>query len=180
MTAIAQGKYIGTLIGDQPTSEADHFYRCKVCGGWVDYRNLGKVFAHEGPLPHPERNDRTSRSRCANAAAKTNPRAGRHKYLGSAPPPHRQRHGQGDRRAFRWRKLLETGVYATVEEIAAAEKINSSYVSRVLRLTLLAPTIVEAVLDGRQPAEMTTRLEPLAPFPLASPARFSRSIQEPD
>jgi adenylate cyclase len=58
MTAISQGKYIGTLIGDQPTSEADHFYRCKVCGGWVDYRNLGKVFAHEGPLPHPERNDR--------------------------------------------------------------------------------------------------------------------------
>ena len=39
--------------------------------------------------------------------------------------------------------------------MAAAEKINSSYVSRVLRLTLLAPTIVEAVLDGRQPPELT-------------------------
>ena len=58
-------------------------------------------------------------------------------------------------RAFRWRKVLETGVYATVEELAAAEKINTSYVSRVLRLTLLAPDIVEAILDGRQPAEMT-------------------------
>ena len=58
-------------------------------------------------------------------------------------------------RGFRWRKLLETGVYATVEELAAAEKINPSYVSRVLRLTLLAPDIVEAILDGRQPAEMT-------------------------
>ena len=58
-------------------------------------------------------------------------------------------------RAFRWRKLLETGVYVTVGEIAAAEKINPSYVSRVLRLTLLAPDIVEAVLNGRQPAEMT-------------------------
>ncbi|MBM3586034.1 MAG: hypothetical protein FJX36_17040 [Alphaproteobacteria bacterium] len=58
-------------------------------------------------------------------------------------------------RGFRWRKLLEIGVYSTVEEIAAAERINPSYVSRVLRLTLLAPEIVEAVLDGRQPAEMT-------------------------
>ncbi|MGE3512819.1 MAG: hypothetical protein AB7N65_28485 [Vicinamibacterales bacterium] len=57
-------------------------------------------------------------------------------------------------RAFRWRKLLETGVYATVEEIAAAERINSSYVSRVLRLTLLAPDVVEAILDGRQPGGM--------------------------
>lgn len=52
-------------------------------------------------------------------------------------------------RAFRWRKLLETGAYNTVHEIAAAEGINASYVSRVLRLTLLAPDIVE-VPDGRQ------------------------------
>ena len=41
-------------------------------------------------------------------------------------------------RAFRWRKLLETGVYGTIEELTAGEKINSSYVSRVLRMTLLA------------------------------------------
>ena len=53
-------------------------------------------------------------------------------------------------RAFRWRKLLETGVHSTVADIARAEKINSSYVSRILRLTLLAPDIVEAILDGRQ------------------------------
>lgn len=52
-------------------------------------------------------------------------------------------------RASRWRKLLETGVYATIDEIAAAEKINDSYVSRVLRLSLLAPDIVETILDGR-------------------------------
>jgi hypothetical protein len=58
-------------------------------------------------------------------------------------------------RAFRWRKLLEEGVFATVEEIGAAEKINASYVGRVLRLTLLAPDIVDAILDGRQPAHMT-------------------------
>ena len=58
-------------------------------------------------------------------------------------------------RAFRWRKMLESGVYGTIEELAAAEKINSSYISRVLRLTLLAPDIVEAILDGRQPTETT-------------------------
>ena len=58
-------------------------------------------------------------------------------------------------RAFRWRRMLEVGRYATIDELAAAEKINASYVSRILRLTLLAPDIVEAILDGRQPTEMT-------------------------
>jgi hypothetical protein len=58
-------------------------------------------------------------------------------------------------RAFRWRRMMETGRFATINELAAAEKINSSYVSRLLRLTLLAPDIVEAILDGRQPEEMT-------------------------
>ena len=53
-------------------------------------------------------------------------------------------------RAFRWRRMLETGVVSTVGEIGAREKISKSYVSRVLRLTLLAPEIVEAILDGRQ------------------------------
>jgi hypothetical protein len=51
--------------------------------------------------------------------------------------------------------MLETGRYGTIDELAAAEKINSSYVSRLLRLTLLAPDIVEAILDGRQPEEIT-------------------------
>ena len=58
-------------------------------------------------------------------------------------------------RAFRWRRMLESGRFATINELAAAEKINSSYVSRVLRLTLLAPDIVEAILDGRQPEGVT-------------------------
>ena len=51
--------------------------------------------------------------------------------------------------------MLETGRYGTIDELAAAEKINSSYVSRLLRLTLLAPDIVEAILDGRQPENVT-------------------------
>ena len=55
-------------------------------------------------------------------------------------------------RAFRWREMLENSTYITIREIAAAENINESYVGRVLRLTLLAPDLVEAILGGRQPA----------------------------
>ena len=58
-------------------------------------------------------------------------------------------------RAFRWRRLLEAGTYASLDEIARAEKINPSYVSRILRLTLLRPALVEAILDGRQPDGVT-------------------------
>ena len=67
-------------------------------------------------------------------------------------------------RAFRWRRMLESGVVSTVGEIAAREKINKSYVSRILRLTLLAPHIVEAILDGRHPEGVTLQglLEPFA------------------
>jgi len=54
-------------------------------------------------------------------------------------------------RGFRWRKLMEQGLYESVDEIAAKEKIDRSYVSRLLRMTLLAPDIVEMVLAGRQP-----------------------------
>lgn len=68
-------------------------------------------------------------------------------------------------RAFRWRKQLESALRGTVQEIAAAEMINPSYVSRVLRLTLLAPEIVEAILDGRQPPE-TTLATLMQPFPV--------------
>ena len=68
-------------------------------------------------------------------------------------------------RAFRWRKLLETATYGTIEELAAAENINPSYVSRVLRMTLLAPDIVETILDGRQPHELTLAVL-MRPLPL--------------
>ena len=68
-------------------------------------------------------------------------------------------------RGFRWRKLLETGDFATIEEIAASERINPSYVSRVLRMTLLAPEIVEAILAGQQP-EGLTMARAMQPFPV--------------
>ena len=54
-------------------------------------------------------------------------------------------------RAHRWRDMLESGDYATVRDLAKAEDINESYLGRILRLTLLSPTIVEAILEGRQP-----------------------------
>ena len=68
-------------------------------------------------------------------------------------------------RGFRWRKLLETGNFTTIEEIADAENINPSYVSRVVRLTLLTPEIVEAILAGRQP-EGLTMARAMQPFPV--------------
>ncbi len=53
-------------------------------------------------------------------------------------------------RAHRWNRLLESGRYGSAAELAIAEKINPSYVSLVLRLTLLAPDLVEAIIEGRQ------------------------------
>jgi hypothetical protein len=57
-------------------------------------------------------------------------------------------------RAFRWRRMLDEGVHATIEDLARAKGVAPSYASRVLRLALLAPGIVEAILNGRQPAEL--------------------------
>lgn len=54
-------------------------------------------------------------------------------------------------RAHRWKRVLESGAVQSLNELAEAEKINPSYLSRIYRLTLLAPDIVEAILDGRQP-----------------------------
>jgi hypothetical protein len=68
-------------------------------------------------------------------------------------------------RAFRWRKMLDDGVHAAIEDLARAKGVHATYVSRVLRLTLLAPAIVEAILDGRQPSEIGLD-DLLAGFPL--------------
>jgi hypothetical protein len=51
-------------------------------------------------------------------------------------------------RAWRWQRQLDRGVYASVTEIAEAERISKSYVSRILWLALLAPDIVEAILGS--------------------------------
>ena len=63
-------------------------------------------------------------------------------------------------RAHRWRRLLESGEYGTLADLADAERISRSYVCRVLRLTLLAPDIVERILDGRPTAGLAQFLKP--------------------
>lgn len=67
-------------------------------------------------------------------------------------------------RAFRWKRMLESGKFTTIAELAALEGIAPSYMTRVLRLTLIAPGIVEAILDGRQAHEVTLA-RVLEPFP---------------
>ena len=57
-------------------------------------------------------------------------------------------------RAFRYQRLLDEGRFASISEMAKAEKIERGYLGTLLRLTLLAPAIVEAILDGRQPAAL--------------------------
>jgi hypothetical protein len=58
-------------------------------------------------------------------------------------------------RAHRWARLMESGRFSSMTELAAHEKVDQSYLARILRLTLLAPDIVDAILDGRQPRTLT-------------------------
>ena len=57
-------------------------------------------------------------------------------------------------RAHRWKRMLDEGRYASVSEMAAAEKLDRGYLGRILHLTLLAADIVEAILDGREPDDL--------------------------
>lgn len=68
-------------------------------------------------------------------------------------------------RAFRWKRMLDSGEFATIAELAEKEGIAPSYMTRVLRLTLLSPDIVDAILDGKQGAEVTLA-RVLGPFPV--------------
>jgi hypothetical protein len=63
--------------------------------------------------------------------------------------------------------MIESGKYASSAELAKAEMVNDSYLSRILRLTLIAPDIIEAILTGSQPN--TLQLDDLLkPLPSAS------------
>ena len=68
-------------------------------------------------------------------------------------------------RAFRWKRMLESGEFATIAELAEREGIAFTYMARVLRLTLLAPDIVEAILEGKQSSDVTLK-GLMEPFPL--------------
>ena len=71
-------------------------------------------------------------------------------------------------RAFRYQRMLDDGRYASVSEMAAAERVERGYLGTLLRLTLLAPGIVQAILDGRAPDGVTLP-GLLQPFPIAWP-----------
>lgn len=58
-------------------------------------------------------------------------------------------------RAFRWKRMLDSGEFATIADLAEHEGIAPSYMTRVMRLTLLAPVVVEAILDGKQGVGVT-------------------------
>jgi len=73
-------------------------------------------------------------------------------------------------RAFRYQRLLDEGRYASITEMAAAERIERGYLGSLLRLTLLAPDIVEGILDGRR-IDGSTLPALLAPIPVAWPAQ---------
>jgi hypothetical protein len=79
-------------------------------------------------------------------------------------------------RAHRWRQMIESGEYASSAELAKTEKVNDSYLSRILRLTLIAPDLIEAILSGRQPStfQLDEMLKPLpAAWALQHSALFS-------
>lgn len=82
------------------------------------------------------------------------------------PPPRRDDDAlvKALARAHRWRRLLESGAYDSIQALAAAEKVDKSYLSKILRLTTLAPRIVEMILDGSHPEPLDFR-RLLEPFP---------------
>lgn len=68
-------------------------------------------------------------------------------------------------RAFRWKRMLESGEFASISELAEREGIAFTYMARLLRLSLLAPEIVDAIMERRQPATVTLA-KLMEPFPL--------------
>ena len=67
-------------------------------------------------------------------------------------------------RAFRWKRMLESGEFASISELAEKEGIAFTYMARLMRLSLLSPELVDAVMDGRQPAHITLA-NLMDPFP---------------
>jgi hypothetical protein len=62
-------------------------------------------------------------------------------------------------RAWRWQRMLDEGRFPSIRELAQAECVSLSYVSGILRLTLLAPDIVERMLDGRSAAQLVQLMQ---------------------
>ena len=68
-------------------------------------------------------------------------------------------------RGHRWHRQLFDGTHASIADIAKSENISPSFVSRILRLAYLSPTLVEAILDGKYPAHLTMK-DLMEPFPM--------------
>lgn len=68
-------------------------------------------------------------------------------------------------RAHRWRRMIEGGEYASITELAKADGVNQSYACRILRLSLLAPSIVTAILDGRHDSDVMLK-QLMKPLPV--------------
>jgi len=90
--------------------------------------------------------------------------------LMQAPPEARETHDstliEGIARAFHWQRLLDSGVMTSGSDIARAEGLHHSTVNELLRLTLLAPDIIELLLAGRQPRRMTLMWFQRHPLPV--------------
>jgi hypothetical protein len=82
-------------------------------------------------------------------------------------------------RGFRWQNLLYNRSYCTIKEIAVKEGIDASYVADVVRLTLLAPDIIDMILDGRQPPAWQLH-QFRKPFPLEWQAQRSALLSPPN
>jgi len=68
-------------------------------------------------------------------------------------------------RGHRWHRKLFDGTHASIEDMAKSENISPSFVSRILRMAYLTPTVVEAILDGKYPAQLTMK-DLMEPFPM--------------
>lgn len=58
-------------------------------------------------------------------------------------------------RAFRWKRMLDSGAFSTIADLAQRERIAAPFLTRTMRLAQLAPDLIEAILDGRQPRGLT-------------------------
>jgi len=68
-------------------------------------------------------------------------------------------------RAYLWNELIETGKFTSIKELAETIGLDSAYVARIMRLALLSPEIVSAIVDGNEPGGLSYRM--LAkPFPV--------------
>lgn len=68
-------------------------------------------------------------------------------------------------KAYRWRRMIESGIFTSITELAEAESVNQSYACRILRLTLLAPNIVTEILDGQYHSDLMLK-QVMRPLPV--------------